>query len=226
VRRSMDESRGSIMLRDLALSSSLAEDALSGRFFAFEGIDGSGKSTISQAFADRLESDGKSVVRTAEPTPTWLGEQVRRGNREARSEFAEMFLYVADRAEHSVRIAEWLKAGRSVVCDRYVGSTLAYQSVTLRPYLGGRALEWLRTVNDPIIVRPDVTVLLKIEPEVAVERIAGRREREKFEHVEFLRKVAMVYARLAAEDPTYLVVDAMASQEEVLEQVWEQIGKY
>jgi len=44
--------------------------------------------------------------------------------------------------------------------------------------------------------------------------------------VEFLRKVAMVYARLAAEDPTYLVVDAMASQEEVLEQVWEQIGKY
>lgn len=222
----MDESRGTTVLRPLALSSSLSEDAFSGRFFVFEGIDGSGKSTISRAFADRLEADGKNVARTAEPTPTWLGEQVRRGNREARSEFAEMFLYVADRAEHSVRIVEWLKAGRSVVCDRYVGSTLAYQSVTLRPYLGGRALEWLRMVNDPIVVRPDVTVLLRIQPEAAVERIAGRGEREKFEHVEFLRKVASVYDRLAAEDPTYLVVDAMASREEVLEQVWERIGKF
>jgi dTMP kinase len=221
----MDESRGTLTSAPMALTASLAAAGQSGRFFVFEGIDGSGKSTIASAFADRLEADGRRVVRTAEPTPTWLGEQVRRGNREARSDFAEMFLYVADRAEHSVRIAEWLKAGNTVVCDRYVGSTLAYQSVTLRPFLGGKALEWLKLVNDPVIVRPDVTVLLRIEPETAIERIAGRAEREKFEHVELLRKVASMYDRLAAEDPTYLVVDAGAPLDEVLEEVWEQIGK-
>lgn len=221
----MGDTRGMLMTEPLALSTAIAATAQAGRFFAFEGIDGSGKSTIADSFASRLEADGQSVVRTAEPTPTWLGEQVRRGNREARSDFAEMFLYVADRAEHSVQISEWLKAGSSVVCDRYVGSTLAYQSVTLRPYLGGRALEWLKIINDPVIVRPDVTVLLRIEPEAAIERIAGRKEREKFEQVEFLRKVASVYDRLAAEDPTYVVVEADAPREEVLERVWEQIGK-
>jgi dTMP kinase len=222
----MDDNRGTLAAGPLALSGALTATAHAGRFFVFEGIDGSGKSTIAEAFADRLMADGRSVVRTAEPTSTWLGDQVRRGNREARSDFAEMFLYVADRAEHSVHIAEWLKAGSTVVCDRYVGSTLAYQSVSLRPHLGGRALEWLKAVNEPVIVRPDATVLLRIEPEMAMDRIAGRKEREKFEQAEFLRKVASIYDRLAAEDPSYVVVDAAASPEEVLERVWEQVGKF
>ncbi|MBI0582656.1 MAG: dTMP kinase [Methanomassiliicoccus sp.] len=222
----MDESRGTIAAQGaMTVSGTMTASVPAGGFYVFEGIDGSGKSTIARAFADRLASTGQRVERTAEPTATWLGEQVRRGNREARSDFTETFLYIADRAEHSALIAEWLKDGRSVVCDRYVGSTLAYQSVTLRHHLGYRALEWLKMVNEPVLVRPDVTVLLRIDPEVAIGRLSGRAEREKFEQVEFLRKVAAMYDRLATEDPSYVVVDASAPPEEVLERVWGSMGK-
>lgn len=220
-----DEQEGTLAAvpRTQRMSTTLAGTRGAGRFFVFEGIDGSGKSTVSRLFAERLTSNGLSVEWTAEPTSGWIGEQVRRANKEAHSAFAETLLYVADRAEHTAHIAGWLEAGRSVVCDRYVGSTLAYQSVTLHPYLGSRALDWLRTVNEPFVIRPDATFLLRIDPDLAMGRMSQRREREKFEKVEFLRRVSAVYDRLAQEDPSYIVVDASRSMDEVLDQVWSAI---
>jgi dTMP kinase len=209
--------------RVLKMSMTLADTKAAGRFFVFEGIDGSGKSTVSRLFAERLASTGRPVEWTAEPTSGWLGDQVRRANKEAHSAYAETLLYVADRAEHTAQMGRWLAGGRAVVCDRYVGSTLAYQSVTLRPYLGSRALEWLKMVNEPLVVRPDVTFLLRIDPVVALARLSKRKEREKFEKVEFLHKVAAMYDRLAEEDPSYIVVDASLSLDEVLDKVWSSI---
>jgi dTMP kinase len=194
-----------------------------GRFFVFEGIDGSGKSTVSRLFAERLRSTGREVELTAEPTSTWLGDQVRRGNREAKNDFTETFLYIADRAEHTAQISKWTSEGRIVVCDRYVGSTLAYQGVTLRPHLGPGTLEWLKRVNEPVILRPDATFLLRIDPSKAMARLEDRKGREKFEKVNFLKKVAALYDRLAEEDPSYIVVDAERPLDEVLGTVWSMV---
>jgi len=202
------------------MSAPLSDAARAGRFFVFEGIDGSGKTTVSKLFAERLAEAGRMVEWTAEPTSGWIGEQVRRANKEARSDFAETLLYIADRAEHTAQIRAWLEEGRDVVCDRYEGSTLAYQSVTLRPHLGPKALEWLRTVNAPFVLHPNVTFLLRMDPEKAMSRVSTRGGTEKFERIGFLRKVATMYDRLAVEDPSYVVVDASRSLDEVVEKVW------
>jgi dTMP kinase len=224
--RDVDDKSGTIAAeKPIATSTALAATLPLGRFFVFEGIDGSGKSTLARSFAERWEAEVGRVELTAEPTATWLGDQVRRGNREARNDFTETLLYIADRAEHTAQITGWLKDGRTVVCDRYVGSTLAYQGVTLRPHLGSRTLEWLKMVNEPVTLRPDATVLLRIQPETALARLSLRKGREKFERVEFLRKVVAMYDRLSEEDPSYVVIDASLPAEEVLDLVWSALKK-
>ena len=191
-----------------------------GRFFVFEGIDGSGKSTVARMVYERFATMGREPVLTAEPTDSWVGDMVRRGNEEASSPFTETLLYVADRAEHTSQIERWLASGKSVVCDRYVGSTLAYQGVTLRPHLGEAARDWLRSINAPFTLRPDATFLLLLDPELAMERLDSRPEREKFEKLDFLRSVDEEYRRLAEEDGSYVVIDASLPLEEVAEAVW------
>ena len=195
-----------------------------GQFLAFEGIDGSGKSTVARMMHERLNATGRRSVLTAEPTDSWVGDMVRRGNREAASPFTETLLYVADRAEHTAQIEKWLADGNNVVCDRYVGSTLAYQAVTLRPRLGDSARGWLRTVNSPFSLRPDVTFLLLLDPELAMERLGSRPGREKFEKLDFLRGVDDEYRRLAETDG-YVVIDASRPLEEVAEAVWSVIAR-
>ncbi len=216
----MDDNRDTLVAGPISISCALTATAHIGRFFVFEGIDGSGKSTVSKLFAERLAKSGRTVEWTAEPTSGWIGEQVRRANKEARSDFAETLLYVADRAEHTAQIRAWLEEGRDVVCDRYEGSTLAYQSVTLRPHLGPKALEWLRAINAPFILHPEVTFLLRIDPEKAMGRVSKRGETEKFEKIDFLRKVAAMYDRLAVEDLSYVIIDASRSLDEVVDTVW------
>ena len=195
------------------------EVAVRGRFLVFEGIDGSGKSTVARMMYERMNAAGRPSILTAEPTDSWVGDMVRRGNREAASPFTETLLYVADRAEHTAHIERWLNDGKHVVCDRYVGSTLAYQAVTLRPHLGDPAREWLRSVNAPFILRPDVTFLLLLDPELAMERLGSRPGREKFEKLDFLRGVDEEYRRLAEIDG-YVVIDASRPLDEVVEAVW------
>ncbi|MCJ7517256.1 MAG: hypothetical protein MUO18_04745, partial [Methanomassiliicoccales archaeon] len=79
-------------------------------------------------------------------------------------------------------------------------------------------------VNEPVIIRPDLTFLLTISPETGMKRITGRNERTKFERLEFLREVDKIYRRLAEEDGTIVVVDASGQIDEVVETVLEAIG--
>jgi len=189
-----------------------------GWFFVLEGIDGSGKSTIARRAVERLK-DSFDVVLTSEPSDSWVGDAVRRANGEDVSPFTEALLFVADRAEHTRQIASWLDEGKVVVCDRYVASTLAYQSVILAPELGGDSMEWLRTVNGAVTIEPDVTFLLDVDPERSLERVAERGERSKFERLGFLTEVRDAYRLIANDSSSTVVVDASRGVSEVLNEV-------
>jgi dTMP kinase len=192
-----------------------------GRFFAFEGIDGSGKSTLARNVFERLSLGmaGK-VVLTAEPTKTWLGDCVRQAFVDRVSPFSEALLFVADRAEHTLQIRKWMDDGKVVLCDRYYASTIAYQGALIKETMGQKkAIEWLKQINEPVIIRPDVTFILTIKAETALARLKGRPEVTKFENLEYLRDVDLMYRHLAMEDPTAYTVNASKDPMEVAEEV-------
>jgi dTMP kinase len=146
-----------------------------GCLITVEGIDGAGKSTQVARLATLLEAHGHRVVSTREPGATALGRELRRlvlGGEVGLAPDAELFLFLADRAEHvATVIAPALAAGAIVVCDRFSDSTMAYQG-------HGRQndLERVRRWNDESSagIVPDLTVLL----DCPVDLGAGRRHRE------------------------------------------------
>jgi dTMP kinase len=195
-----------------------------GRFYVFEGIDGAGKSTVAnRVFETVTAGTDREVVLTSEPSDSWLGDCVRRSHGEDVSPISEALLFVADRASHTERIRKWLESGMIVLSDRYYASTLAYQGATLKPLLGDMAVEWLKSVNEPVIIHPDLTFLLTIPPETGMRRLSVRNERTKFEKLEFLREVDRIYRSLAEKDDTFIVVDASRPLEDVMETVVETI---
>ena len=200
-------------------ASAAAASAKRGLFVVLEGIDGSGKSSAAKGIFEALarEMPGR-VVLTAEPTDTWLGDCVRRANREDLSGTTEALLFVADRTEHSLRIAQWLREGKVVICDRYYASTVAYQGAALKTSMGVKnAIEWLKMVNEPIIVPPDLTLLFTIRVEMALERVKQRSGVSKFESLDYLRDVDLVYRSLCMEDPNYHTVDASRPLAQVIQ---------
>jgi dTMP kinase len=204
---------------DLVVAESVAEAGTKrGLFVVLEGIDGSGKSSAAKSIFATLDKEmpGK-VVLTAEPTETWLGDSVRRGNKEALNGTTEALLFVADRAEHSARIAQWLNEGKIVLCDRYYASTIAYQGAALKDSMGAKnAIAWLKALNEPIIIQPDLTLLFTIRVDMALERVKQRSGVSKFENLEYLREVDLVYRHLCMEDPTFVTVDASRPLEQVI----------
>jgi dTMP kinase len=190
-----------------------------GLFVVLEGIDGSGKSSAAKSLFEILskEMPGR-VILTAEPTETWLGDCVRRANQENVGAMTEALLFVADRAEHGQMIDQWLREGKIVLCDRYFASTIAYQGAALKQSMGVKnAIEWLKAVNEPIIIPPDITLLFTIRVEMALERLKQRSGISKFENLEYLREVDLVYRFLCMDDPTYFTVDASRPLEQVIQ---------
>jgi dTMP kinase len=198
---------------DQAISSSSK-----GRFYVLEGIDGAGKSSLMKELVGSLSLRWE-VVETMEPSPSWIGDAVRRANAEDVDPYAEALLFVADRAEHTRQIAQWLDEGKVVLCDRYYASTLAYQSVILHERLGADAMDWLREVNAPVIRLPDITFLLDIAPEASLQRIGDREETTKFEKLAFLQEVREAYLEVSREDLSMVVVDASKPRDQVLGRV-------
>jgi dTMP kinase len=193
------------------------------RFITVEGIDGCGKTTVAAALVSELEARGVPVVATREPTDTWLGEAVKRGNEEDVSPFTEVFLFLADRADHTLRIREWLAEGNVVVSDRYADSTYAYQAASLQVHGMGDALFWLKSVSAPIVEVPDMTLLLMLEPSLALARIADRPRKTKFEDSDFLSRVSENYVDLASQEDRFIIVDAERPLAAVIEAVKEAV---
>jgi len=195
-------------------------------FIVFEGIDGSGKTTIASMVANELKSQGYKIFLTEEPTRTWLGEAVRRGIKEEKNPFTQAFLFFADRAEHIREIKKRLEKGEIVICDRYIYSTYAYQGAQLSPSMGlEKALKWLETIYSPIRLDPDVVILLTTSPLRGIGRIKNRERRESFERREFLERVQKIYVYLA-EKYGFEIVDSDTSIEAVFEKVKEILRKF
>lgn len=185
-----------------------------------EGIDGCGKSTVAKAAAERL---GERAVLTREPTDSWIGRAVKEGDGSEMSPYTDALLFMADRAQHTLEMAELVRRGRLVVCDRYYHSTVAYQTASLRRRGLGDNFDWLLDANTRISLRPDVTFLLVLPPERMPERISDRGERSRFEKLDFLREVAQNYERLAALDKAIVRLDATAPVDDVVLKVIEAV---
>jgi dTMP kinase len=186
-----------------------------GVFVTFEGVEGSGKTTLVEMTFKALERFQPLVVR--EPGGTALGERVRElvlHTPGAMAPEAELYLFMTARAELiAEKIRPALADGRLVLADRYHDSSRAYQG-------GGRgvAVEW-----PAAFPRPDVTFLLAIDPETGLRRRLGlgpEADRLESEPPEFHRAVAAAYDRLAAEEPgRWVRLDARRPLEALLAEV-------
>ena len=187
-----------------------------GVFVTLEGIDGAGKSTQFAALVDALRAAGRDVVATREPGGTPLGERIRELLlHEAMAASTEALLMFAARQEHVLRVIEpALLRGSDVVCDRFSDASLAYQGAGK-----GIPIDRLQALAHWVHpgLRPDLSVLLDLPPEVAARRLYGR-DADRFERepLAFFERVRAQYLALAAAEPQrWLVVDATAAPERV-----------
>ena len=184
-----------------------------GAIIVLEGIDGSGKSTLAARLKEWLEDSGRETVSTAEPTRGRIGGIIRAGSIEGISQRTEALLFAADRSDHTEEMQRRASEGKTVICDRYFASTVAYQSSGLDAASPGR--DWLLALNSEFTGVPSVTLLLDIDPAESIARVESRGEaRSKFEKEDYLRRVRREYLRLAGEFG-FRVIDASASEEEV-----------
>ena len=193
-------------------------------FCTFEGLDGCGKSTQAQLLAESLTADGVEVVSTREPGGTPLGEEIRdlvlHGDHIA--PWAETALYLAARAQHVDQVIRpALAAGATVVCDRYLDTSVAYQG-------GGRELG-VETVLELNLLAvgglvPDRTFLVEVDVETALARVGDKRDRIEQAEAEFWPRVVEAYRDLAARYPErYVVVDGRRPAQEVAEEIRERL---
>jgi dTMP kinase len=174
------------------------------RFIVLEGIDGSGTTTQAARLVAELERRGVNAVSTCEPTAGPIGRFIRSalkheltnagGAPHAVPWSSMALLFAADRLDHVESVVlPALHAGTTVVCDRYVLSSLAYQSSTSPE--GEASVPWIRSLNARALPA-DLTIVLDVSEEVARARREGRGGRpELFEVKELQRKLAQVYAR-------------------------------
>jgi dTMP kinase len=197
------------------------ELARRGRLIAFEGIDGTGKSTQITMLAKVLRERGFEVVVTCEPTNGIYGQQIRAlyKNRDSGSLEEELELFLADRREHIARLlAPSLAAGKIVLTDRYYLSSVAYQGAA------GLNPEWILQKN-AFAPPPDLAIIIDLSPRQAVNRIQqGRGDTlNSFEHEDYLAKVAAVFHDMKM--PYISRVDGTSSIADVNRQIWFEVEK-
>ena len=198
----------------------------SGRFVVLEGIDGAGTTTQVARLADRLRKDGGFPVRaTREPSDGPIGSLVRQvltgrivapeGRAPGWATMA--LLFAADRMDHvESEIEPFLAVGGVMISDRYDASSLAYQSVSSGSG-GDTAVEWIRSLNGHAM-RPNLTIVIDLAPDLAAERRASRGEAAQlYEQNEVQRALAVFYRDLAKHMPAdrIVVVDGSGTVDEV-----------
>ncbi len=195
-----------------------------GRFITMEGVEGAGKSSHIDAMRSHLEARGLTVRVTREPGGAPLSEALRKvlldpGNHGMDAD-TELLLVFAARAEHLAKVIRpSLSAGEWVLCDRFTDATYAYQG-------GGRGIETARiaVLEDWVqgSLRPDLVIVLDIDPEAGLARAALRSDKDRFEREDaaFFQRVRKSYLDRAKAWPTrYRIIDASADEESVRKQI-------
>ena len=201
-----------------------------GLFIVFEGLDGAGKTTQVERLKAKLESLGKTVVLTAEPTELPSGKALREvlGGKIKKSDCEISLMFTLDRIAHNIDkncgIERLLSEGACVICDRYYYSTLAYQG-SLVDY------GWLKKMNTecPEIRHPDLCIFLDLAPEESMRRISRRNESvEIYENAEMLARVRESFMRvvedLGQSDNIY-VIDASGDIDTVAQSVFDAVKR-
>lgn len=182
-----------------------------GLLIAIEGIDGSGKSTLASLLHKALQHSGWDALLTHEPTRGRYGQAIRRTSSATRLDLATEFaLFLADRADHVNKcLAPALRLGKIVIADRYYFSSVAYQ--------GARGLDprLILGINTALFPRPDVAILVDVEPHTAKARMRSRRRAlDSFDRASGRPDVADVFRRI----PRTLLhrIDGQLPPEEIL----------
>ena len=190
-------------------------------FIVFEGIDGAGTSTQIKKIC---EKNPQKFFQTAEPTSLETGKFLRRmlGGEFSVDEKTNSFLFAADRAEHLYGkngIIEQINNGKTVISDRYLFSSLAYQSISC-----GEELPKLLNSAFPL---PEILFFFEIDPEISLKRVDSRNEKKEiYEKIETQKKIAMEYEKIISEyenNPSCTMkiirIDATKSIEEISETI-------
>ncbi|NLT47278.1 MAG: dTMP kinase [Clostridiales bacterium] len=193
-----------------------------GLFITFEGPDGAGKTTQINRLTDYLASMGMDTVLTREPGGTQIGEKIREiildPHHKEMAHLTEALLYASSRAQHvAEKIRPALNAGKTVICDRFMDSSIAYQGY-------GRKLgERVRIINEIAVegLVPDLTFLLLVDPDVGKKRISnGYLDRLELEAIHYHRDVYQGYLKLADLYPErILCIDGSRGVEEISSEI-------
>ena len=200
-----------------------------GIFITFEGIEGCGKTTQARLLHKYLKKRFKTVVLTREPGGMRITMRIRRILLDPRNSklapLAELFLYLADRAQHMRELIKpTLAAGGIVICDRHADASVAYQGVGRGiGFDGTRKLNSIATGG----VRPGLTFLLDVPPRTGLKRVLGRRripDRMENEKIAFYNRVRKGYLRLAKmERRRIVIVNGLLPKEKIHEKIIKEV---
>ncbi len=195
-----------------------------GLFVTFEGIEGSGKTTLAKRTSAHLTGEGYNAILTREPGGTEIGREIRRLLLDPENSgihpVTELLLYFADRSEHVRKvISPALKRGDIIICDRFSDSTIAYQGF-------GRGID-IDMLNDldriaSDGVKPDLTFVFDLDVRTGLGRnmLINKSDRFEMEEIAFHERVRKGYLRIAEQEPDRIrVIDAL----QPLDSVWEEI---
>ena len=201
--------------------------ARAGKFITFEGGEGCGKTTQIKRVAARLRADGRPVLLLREPGGTNVGEQIRHVLQYSKQSAGmvpetELLLFCASRAQLVREIIQpALAAGQVVIADRFFDSTTVYQGA-------GRQLDAaaVRFINEFVVgtCRPDLTLVIDLDPRVGLERARGRELFDRMENqsLDFYDRVRQGYLALARQEPARIkVVDGSQSLAVIAQQIEE-----
>jgi dTMP kinase len=199
-----------------------------GLFITFEGVEGSGKSTLMSRLATGLEAAGHTVTRAREPGTTQLGDSVRAlvldPAHAATDPWAELFLMLAARAQLVRELVKpTLDRGGIVLCDRYGDASVAYQGA-------GRGLGMARVAELNLLatggLRPDLTLLVDLAPALGRQRMLRPLDRLEAAPETFHRAVREAYLGLAAAEPArFALLDGAGSPDTVAQAAWSRLGR-
>ena len=201
---------------------------MKGKFITLEGSEGSGKSTQSALIYDHLKKQGKDVVQLREPGGVKISEAIRNllldVKNEAMGNECETLLYMAARAQVvKEMIAPTLKAGKIIICDRFLDSTIVYQG-----FGHGMDIEFIKKLGAFATggIKPDLTLLFDIDTKEGLSRTNAKKDRIELRPLDYHERVRRGYLELAKREPERIkVIKVDAPKEEIFKRVRAHIDK-